>query len=155
LLIVDIQVGRISGMGLIKNIFGAVFGLLGGIFKGVLGVFGIGKKSEYFLELDEATSNVQAAIAEAPKAAEKALSAAADKVNQAEKAAPAKPAAAKAAPATEKAKPAPAPVAKAEPAVTNFATEYLVGTSSNGRRRPGPSLSPFRDLARQVKVPAK
>ncbi|MBD2260765.1 hypothetical protein H6G13_24630 [Pseudanabaena sp. FACHB-2040] len=139
--------------------FGAIFGVLGGVFGAIAGVFGIGKKSEYFLELDEAADNVKAAIEAAPKAVEKALSAAGsstadNKADKTEKA----PVAAKKAPAkpkVEKTKPAPAPVAAPEPAVINFATEYLGSSGSSGRRRPGPSLSPFMDLARQVKAPAK
>lgn len=147
-------------MGLIKNIFGAVFGLIGGIFGAILGVFGVGKKSEYFLELDDAATGVKEALEAAPKAAEKALAAVG--AGSSEKPAAAKPAAAaktaaskKSAPA-EKPQPTPSPVPISAPAVTNFSTDYLVNAGSNGsRRRPGPSLSPFRDLARQVKVPAK
>ncbi|HEY9872299.1 MAG TPA: hypothetical protein V6D12_02635, partial [Candidatus Obscuribacterales bacterium] len=38
---------------------------------------------------------------------------------------------------------------------TTFATDYLIQTSSStGRRRPGPSLDTFRNLARQVKTPS-
>ncbi|NJL20391.1 MAG: hypothetical protein HC895_05495, partial [Leptolyngbyaceae cyanobacterium SM1_3_5] len=50
---------------------------------------------------------------------------------------------------------APAAVAAAvvEPsAEQTFAPKYLLGMSSNGRRRPGPSLNYFRDMAKQVKT---
>lgn len=40
------------------------------------------------------------------------------------------------------------------PAETTFAPKYLAPTgSSNSRRRPGPSMNPFLDMARQVKTP--
>ena len=50
--------------------------------------------------------------------------------------------------------PAPvAPVATA-PAITNFATDYLIKPSSiSSRRRPGANMSGFLELARQVKKP--
>lgn len=48
------------------------------------------------------------------------------------------------APAKPAAKPAPA-----APEVKNFATDYLM-PSNMPRRRPGPSLSKFRDMARDV-----
>lgn len=35
-----------------------------------------------------------------------------------------------------------------------FAPKYLTPTATSGRRRPGPSLDMFRDLARQVKTPS-
>lgn len=34
-----------------------------------------------------------------------------------------------------------------------FAPKYLMPTASSGRRRPGPSMDTFRDMARQVKTP--
>jgi len=42
-------------------------------------------------------------------------------------------------------------------AETTFAPKYLAPsvTSSNGRRRPGPSMNNFLDMARQVKTPGK
>ena len=143
-------------MGLIKSIFGAIFGLIGGIFKTVGGLVGLGKKSEFFMELDEADSSSQPAIApSAPASAAKAEPAAAAK--------PPAPAKTKTSaktqtkpPAKEETK-APAPAmaaASAEPAPTGFASNYLtsVGTALPRRRRPGPSLSPFLDMAKQVKA---
>ncbi|WP_199312042.1 hypothetical protein [Phormidium tenue] len=142
-------------MGLIKSIFGAIFGLLGGIFKTVSGLVGLGKKSEFFMELDESDNSAQPAAAlTAP--AEAKSTAPAKAVTPAAAKAPAK-ASAKAAPkAPAKVAPAPAPVATApaEPAPTAFASTYLttVGTSLPRRRRPGPSLSPFLNMAKQVKT---
>ncbi len=123
-------------MGLIKNIVGAIFGVIGGIFKAVFGIFGIGKKSEYFLEADDADSG---------NAPQEKLQATA----KAEK------------PAVQESAPAPAPAPKPVPIqpkpepVGNFATDYLNAPSANrGRRRPGPSLSPFKDLAKDMKLPS-
>jgi hypothetical protein len=52
---------------------------------------------------------------------------------------------------------APAPVAatngKVEPQEVEFATKYLI-TPSMSRRRPGPSLNGFKDMARKAKLPA-
>ncbi|HEY9761993.1 MAG TPA: hypothetical protein V6D07_05680 [Trichocoleus sp.] len=137
-------------MGLIKNIFGAIFGVIGGVFGAIAGIFGIGKKSEFFLELDDSGKGAPAIEPAKPETAKSA-----DKVVPAaiEKGATVKPAAAAKKP--EPAKPVAAPVTA--PATAAFASEYLVNPnlSSNTRRRPGPSLSPFLDLARQVKAPAK
>lgn len=137
-------------MGLIKSIFGAIFGLIGGIFKTVGGLVGLGKKSEFFMELDESDGSSQPA----------APTPAAPAVAKAEAIAPPKAAAKAPAKASAKAPakvdPAPALVATApaEPVPTAFASTYLtsVGTVFPRRRRPGPSLSPFMDMAKQVKV---
>jgi hypothetical protein len=136
-------------MGFINKLFGGLFAVLGSIFGGLFKLIGLGKKSEYFLEADAASGTSTEAKAPAPAKVEA-------------KPAPAK-AAAKSAPATpaaastngKVANPAPAvaaakPVAPAEPQATNFATNFSVnGTSS--RRRPGPSLNPFLDMAKQIK----
>jgi predicted lipid-binding transport protein (Tim44 family) len=137
-------------MGLIKSIFGAIFGLLGGIFKTVSGLVGLGKKSEFFMELDESDSSTQPAAA-LPASAESGAAPA-----KAASKTPAKASAKAATKAPAKAAPAPAPVvtAPAQPVPTAFASTYLttVGTSMPRRRRPGPSLSPFLDMAKQVKA---
>jgi hypothetical protein len=56
---------------------------------------------------------------------------------------------------SEKAK-TPEPVAATvatEPAITNFATDYLMKPSSNSnRRRPGANMKQFMDMARQVET---
>ncbi|MBW4507053.1 MAG: hypothetical protein KME64_11125 [Scytonematopsis contorta HA4267-MV1] len=61
------------------------------------------------------------------------------------------------APAAKPASPAPKPAAvtPALPPETAFASKYLVPTNTNGRRRPGPSMNPFMDMARQAKTPNK
>ncbi|MBE9159420.1 hypothetical protein IQ265_21685 [Nodosilinea sp. LEGE 06152] len=151
-------------MGLIKSIFGAIFGLIGGIFRTVGGLVGLGKKSEFFMELDEADDSSQPAIApSAPAPAAKAEPAAVTKAPaKAAAKAPAKAetkasAKTQAKPTAKKETKAPVPAlaaAPAEPVPTGFASNYLtsVGTSMPRRRRPGPSLSPFMDMAKQVKA---
>ena len=61
------------------------------------------------------------------------------------------------APTAKPASPAPKPAAVTPtlPAETAFASKYLVPTNTNGRRRPGPSMNPFMDMARQAKTPNK
>jgi hypothetical protein len=59
-------------------------------------------------------------------------------------------------PKVEAATAAPTPVASkpAAPAITNFATDYLIKPSSNSSRRmPGANMRGFLDLARQVDKP--
>ena len=41
-----------------------------------------------------------------------------------------------------------------DPDIKNFSTDYLV-VPSKGRRRPGPSLKGFKEMASQVKVPRR
>jgi predicted lipid-binding transport protein (Tim44 family) len=144
-------------MGLIKSIFGAIFGLIGGIFKTVGGLVGLGKKSEFYLEFTEAESGSKPEAALAPAAKPAAKSAAKPAASDAV-ASTAKPVAV--APMTVA--PAPAPVVAAsvaqpaQPAgpLPNFATDYVAAptaTSLPRRRRPGPSMSPFVDMAKAVK----
>ncbi len=59
--------------------------------------------------------------------------------------------------ADKKTPPVVAPIAidntPAEPAFTNFATDYLIKpSSSSNRRRPGANMKQFMDMARQVEV---
>lgn len=42
-----------------------------------------------------------------------------------------------------------------EPAEVNFATKYLIPSSTNGRRRPGANMNSFLEMARNVKTPIK
>lgn len=135
------------------------------------------KSNGYYLELDE-TGTTKAepakAVAAVVAAAAEPVKAAVTKV-EAVAAEPVKAAVAavEAAPAKKlKAAKAKAPANESEngkvqieaqanpPAATNgksdqstFAPNYLMPTASNSRRRPGPSLNMFRDMARQVKTP--
>jgi len=145
-------------MGLIKNIFGAIFGIFGGLFKAIFGIFGLGKKSEFYLEADEAESGgvppaEPKAMTQQPKPEAPAV----------QESAPAPAATSEAPAATPQASaetptPVPSSAPKPQPApepVGNFATDYLIAPSSvSGRRRPGPSLSPFKDLAKGMKLPS-
>jgi hypothetical protein len=158
-----------------------LFGSIGAFFTGLLGgkkaqgdaAAPKAKKSKgYFLELDE-TGSVKSetetkkpepvkAQAEAPeKSAEPAKAAVATiEPPKAESAKPSENGRVKAqaqpvAPVTAPAAPA-APAAakngKVEPESTQtFAPNYLLPKTSNSRRRPGPSMDMFRDMARQVK----
>lgn len=152
-------------MGLIKKIFGGIFGLIGSIFGSIAKIFGIGKKGEFFMELDDADSPALESQS-APNKAEQAQA----KPAQAEKVkAPVKVAEKSgeqpqqaqasfkeqlpAAPEPAKTEKAPAAATKAEmPEISNFATDYLVNPRVNRspRRRPGPSLSPFKEMAKTV-----
>ncbi len=119
------------------------------------------KGKGYFLELDE-TGNVKSADqAEKPEPVKAAVSAAAppkaEPVVEAKKPEPAK---AKATPKQVKieaqpnppAPPAAASNGKAEPqSELTFAPNYLLPIATTSRRRPGPSMDSFRDMARQVK----
>ncbi|MFM6900587.1 MAG: hypothetical protein ACKPKF_26120 [Microcystis panniformis] len=121
-----------------------------------------GKKSDFYLELKEtdgeqqatATTAAAAPVVEAPAAAvepaavpvaEKKTKKTSVKKEKQVKETPAAPVS------------APAPVAatngKVEPQEVEFATKYLI-TPSMSRRRPGPSLNGFKDMARKAKLPA-
>lgn len=158
--------------GFIKNLFSGIAAFFGGVFGG--------KKSKddtstapktkkakgYFMELDD-TGNVKSATQEKkPEPAKAAVATAAPpKVESAEAK---KPEPAKAAAESNNGKvkieaqpnpPAPAPAAasngKVDPQSSmTFAPNYLLSTGSRGRRRPGPSMDMFRDMARQVKTPS-
>ena len=142
-------------------------------------LFGGGKKKEFFLELDDAKGSApaeakvetpaQPAVASQPEATPQpeqhtqpeATTAEAEVEQAPEKPAKAKKSkkkSAKKAAKKEAPKMQPTPAAtngqvikKEEPKEVEFATKfYMVPTS---RRRPGPSLSPFKNMARQVKAP--
>ncbi len=148
-------------MGFIGKIFGAIFGLIGAIFGAIGKVFGIGGKSNYYVELNDAQRESAASAAPAPKTADAAPMAAS--ATAAPKAtAPAKKQVAEPA-ATSSPAPTPMPAVYTPPkqngkAAVNvvFAADNVLTLSSTGsRRRPGPSLSPFKVMARQVQRPGK
>lgn len=138
-------------MGFISKLFGGIFAVLGAVFGGLFKLVGLGKKSEYFLEADaakgapapasapaKASAPAPAKVAEAPAPAPKPVAPAVASTNG--KVAK-----------TDAAVAAATPVAATEPEIKNFATTYSAnGTSS--RRRPGPSLNPFLDMAKQMKT---
>lgn len=160
----------------IKNFFSGIAAFFSGLFGGKKSQNDgstapqVKKAKGYFLELDETGNTKQALQAKQP---EPKKTEAASEVKQPEPTptasavatleppkAEAKPEAKKtaAAAATVKieAQPNP-PVAsngKVEPqAELTFAPNYLLPKASNSRRRPGPSMDTFRDMARQVKNP--
>ncbi len=128
-------------MGLIKNVVGAISGIVGTLFSVILGIFGLGKKSEYFLEFDE-TAAATSEPAPAPVAPTPASPEPAPKPAMAEKVAPV--AAATAPPSAPKAE------VPRDGGLT-FATDFLTTLGSTSRRRPGPSLSPFAAMAKEMK----
>ena len=128
------------------------------------------KRSGYFMELDETEDVTSVNGNQPPK--EVAVAKTPEPVA-------AKPASSQSAKTPEPVKNAPAPKielvqtaegVKAEPAKpvasspaastngqkpteTTFAPKYLAPTASSNRRRPGPSMNSFLDMARQVKAP--
>jgi hypothetical protein len=161
-------------MGVIKRLIGGFFSFLGGIFK----VFNIFKKSEYYLEYDESKSVPQGAAAQpaalAAVATQPAIAPQPAAVAQSAAPAPAKKPSRKAAKAQAesngdgsmngKVANSAAAVASTEPVAVNsaavaatkpstpavFAPTYLGSVSSNSRRRPGPSLNRYMEMAKQV-----
>jgi hypothetical protein len=128
------------------------------------------RRSGYFMELDEAeetkpVNGHKPAHAEAAKAPQPVAAVQPAKAQPAKTPEPA--AAASAASKVElvqtakgvkaepvKSKPAPAASTNGQNQTeTTFAPKYLVPSSSNSRRRPGPNMNPFLDMARQVKTP--
>ncbi|MBU6229692.1 MAG: hypothetical protein KGQ93_08360 [Cyanobacteria bacterium REEB459] len=99
----------------------------------MLGLVGIGKQSGYYLELPEQEATA-APVTPAPATAAPVV------------AAPVTPALVTPSLATV--------ATPATPAIANFATTYLMapGAVRPSRRRPGPSLSGFLDMAKQVKA---
>jgi hypothetical protein len=149
-----LAVGSID-MGLIKNIVGGIFGLIGGIFGSIAKIFGVGKQGEFYMELDEAAPSV-ANVVNQVVADEPTPDAAAPVVvtPPAGQGQPALASFKEQIPAAPKAAPAQAAafVETKMPEIANFATDYLVNPRTNfsPRRRPGPSLSPFKDMAKNV-----
>ncbi|WP_413166905.1 hypothetical protein ACL6C3_09405 [Capilliphycus salinus ALCB114379] len=139
-------------------------------------IFGFNKKSDYFLELDDAKATDSTQNQTAPEKSQPAP------VEPKAKQEQPKPAAKTSKKTTTKAKAKAAPTeAKQEakeqakttveaismpvqpkeppsfnnglestPAGMTFSTDYLMKQPSSGRRRPGPSLNMFKDMARQV-----
>ncbi len=160
--------------GFIKKLFGGITAFLGGLFGGKKSQADASapqaKKSKgYFLELDETGSAKSATEAKKPepaKAEAKAPAAQAEPAKASVATATLEKPKAEPAKASENGKvnqikveaqpnpPAAANNGRVEPqAGTTFAPTYLIPTPTNSRRRPGPSMDTFRDMARQVKTP--
>lgn len=151
----SVAIGAVTQMGFIKKLFGGLFALLGALFGGIGGLLGLGKKSEFFLEADGASEAKAAPVAKAAKVAKaEKVEAPAAKPAKVEAVAPATASSnGKVAP-TAPAAPAPvaAPVAVSGP--KTFAPNFLTNTSAGSRRRPGPSLNPYMDMAKKMKTQA-
>ncbi|MFN4279158.1 hypothetical protein [Thermosynechococcus sp.] len=117
-------------MNLLKKLFGAIFGLFGAIAK----LFGLGKKGEFYIELDEST-----AAPATPKTTAKA----------AEPASPSEPAVAPQPAQTVAA--APPPIVTAPPEPTPAPVTPSVPYTRFARRRPGANMAAFLNMARQVR----
>lgn len=160
---------------LIKNLFGGIFSFIGGIFGG--------KKSGYYMELDEAKSALAKpakAVKEAAKEATAPVAAAIAEVTKSEpkKAEAPEAKSAKAEAPKAKSEPAKAKKATAEPATADlngstngakppvpantlnlpqptvsFASDYLVPKPTNSRRRPGANMGSFLAMAKTVRTP--
>lgn len=142
-------------MGFINKLLGGLFAFIGGLFSTITKLVGLGQKSEYFLEADAATGgNASAAPAPQPQTTEKIKAPAPVAKETVELEVPATSASlngkvevSKEAFAAAPENPAPVPEA---PEVTTFAPNFLVGTTPSRRRRPGPSLNPFLDMAKTM-----
>ncbi|MFQ3617542.1 MAG: hypothetical protein SNJ57_08995 [Cyanobacteriota bacterium] len=121
-------------------------------------LLGLGKSSEYFLEAEPSNNDTPAApvAAAAPTKPEAPATAPAPAAAVATVAPPATDVTTNGkAPATPAAAAASAPKSMPEAAPASdqtFAPNFvLLSSSRSGRRRPGPSLNPFLDMARQVR----
>ena len=131
-------------MGFIKNLIGGIISFLAGIFK----IFNVFKKSEYFIEAEDAKSVKTPAPAKSAPAAPKPAQA--ESLNG--KVAQPSTTVATAEPLQGKALASVAPQSS-QPAPVLFAPNYQVSVNNvNSRRRPGPSMNRFLDMAKQVKA---
>ncbi len=125
-----------------------MFNIFGNLFRGIInfitGLFGSkkSKKGKYYLELEEdSNTTTQPATTIQPKPEPAKAKPEAVKVKT-----PSQPQ-----PTTTPAKPESNKNSKVLPEkTTTFATDYLMPTPSQSRRRPGPSMGMFRDMARKV-----
>ena len=128
------------------NLIKSIFGIIGGLFQAIAGLVGLGKKSEFYMELPKGEQLAVSTEVQPTPTVVPATTA----TEQSPEIAPVAP--------LPVAQPAPTPVspklAAAAPAMLSFAANYLTspGATPASRRRPGPSLSPFLTMAKQVKV---
>ncbi|MGD1908349.1 MAG: hypothetical protein ACFB0C_20495 [Leptolyngbyaceae cyanobacterium] len=136
-------------MGLIKNVVGALSGLIQTLFSVLLGIFGVGKKSEYFLEVDDSKApSAPESVAESEKVAPTPVEPVAA-TKEPEKV----PVAVAAIPAAVVQAPQAAQSTGSADGEMTFATDFLVNPrlTNTSRRRPGPSLSPFANMVKDMK----
>lgn len=156
-------------MGLIKKIFGGIFGFIGGIFGFIGKLFGLGKKSEYYLEIDD-SGTATSTPAQSASSSQQVAQATADSTESTDQTQSKKSPATASNPSSGNknslSSPSQSPNAplvlprspeelkkQESKSSQTFATDFLVTAQKPTikRRRPGPSLSPFRDMAKQVK----
>jgi hypothetical protein len=166
--------------GFIKNLFSGIISFFTGLLGGkksqdnTLAAPKTKKSKGYFLEIDDSGNLKTEVEAKKPEPAKTALATAEPPKSQPAPKAETAPKAAKSEPATVvvpsaaqngkveqvqvQAQPnPPAPQTNGKVAATaegTFAPKYLIPTPTNNRRRPGPSMDMFRDMARQVKTPS-
>ncbi|GAB4346484.1 MAG: hypothetical protein Fur0042_11950 [Cyanophyceae cyanobacterium] len=118
---------------------------------GLKNLLGGQKKEKFFIDFSEGTSAPKppAPQASAPKPEVKPDPKPEPKPAKAAKAPEAK-APAVTAPAAPVAPAIAPPPPKPAPVLTTFAPEYLIPTAGASRRRPGPSLTMFKDMARSM-----
>ncbi|HEY9834458.1 MAG TPA: hypothetical protein V6D26_28165 [Stenomitos sp.] len=157
--------------GFIKNLFGGIAAFFSGLFGGKKSQDGESapkakKSKEYFLELDDSGSVSSGTEAKKSEPI-KAKAAAPAKQAESSPSAVATLERPKASTVNEvpsgnetvkiQAQPNPPAAATngkvAPEATSTFAPNYLMPTPSSSRRRPGPNMEMFRDMARQVKTP--
>lgn len=153
-------------MGLIQKIFGGIFGFIASLFGSIAKVFGLGK-SEFFMELtddNQATVTTPETTSEVSNAAEPATavtkpgeSKPASKTMKPEAIAQAQAGASTSVGPSRplvspRSQEALAAAAEAQDGIKNFATDFLVNPKLNRspRRRPGPSISPFKEMAKSM-----
>jgi hypothetical protein len=157
--------------GFIKNLFGGIAAFFSGLFSGKKSKDGESapkakKSKEYFLELDDSGSVSSATEAKKSEPIKAKASAPAKQAESSQSAVatlerPKTSTVNEVPSGNEKVKvqaqpnpPAAATNGKVAPqAASTFAPNYLMPTPSSSRRRPGPNMEMFRDMARQVKTP--
>lgn len=142
--------------GFIKKLFSGILGFFTSLFGGILGLLtkpfrGKNPKGkEYFLELNESQDGQ-------PAATDKAAPSKPVKEEKKPEPAQAKSASPKAPKPEKKTQPVAAGNPKsgqAEPQTEQtFAPKYLMPSTNAYRRRPGPNMTMFRNMAREVKTP--
>jgi predicted lipid-binding transport protein (Tim44 family) len=140
-------------MGLVKKLLDGILAFVGGIFGFLGGLLGF-KKSEYYMEMAEEKEKSTVS----PAATQLSAQSAAPETAQPSpaKAQSGHTKSAQVAASVQPKAPAPKPAAQAvataqPPKEVNFATKYFVPSDKNSRRRPGPSMNYFLDMAKQVK----
>lgn len=153
---------RINGESVKKNHLGVkeMLAFIGGLFAGVFGILGniFSKKSDYLLEFDDAKgtsapkqeaakTEAEPASVETPKAAKAKLSAAKKSEKVGQQPQPTAPKVAAPQPPVPKVK-----VPEKPEQLVLFAPNFLMPQPTARRRTPGPSMSMFRSMAKDMNL---